>query len=319
MVTRKIENFKADSPAPVNIPVAAVQADVVAHSLGGLMARGMAHVGTDFVGTPIFYGDASYGQGYIHKLITLGTPHLGTNLALRTVNGDKVPGDPTVGDLFPSVGGNDCTRNSAAFFGEYSLNSATINGTVYPGAAFDQLGDPTQAIVSPTITLLNKPRALMIPTAFIAAYFTSANNDPEIAAHGQIAETFCGSETEFVPPDDEPYFVPGVQPCGDIYCLVIHGDFLADNYSFSGWPNIFNTQSSDVVVPFASARFNQTVYSSFPNVVHGPGTVGAGPHSDPHIGFAGPQLLDPASLAPAMVLQLLNTSVTDTLNFVKIP
>jgi hypothetical protein len=55
-------------------------------------------------------------------------------------------------------------------------------------------------------------------------------------------------------------------------------------------------------------------------VVHGPGTVGAGPTLDPHIGFSGPQLLDPApNGAPAVVLKFLNTNIRDNLTFFDLP
>jgi hypothetical protein len=98
----------------------------------------------------------------------------------------------------------------------------------------------------------------------------------------------------------------------------VPGDFLANNYSFTGWPNIFNGAASDVVVPLASAGFNQPIKLTFGGVVHGPGTVGFGPTSDPHIGFAGPQLLDPASGAPVAALVLLNTNIKDS-HFVDTP
>ncbi len=49
------------------------QVDIVAHSLGGLMARGATLL-------PGFYNAQNNNQGYIHKLITLGTPHRGTPL-----------------------------------------------------------------------------------------------------------------------------------------------------------------------------------------------------------------------------------------------
>jgi hypothetical protein len=56
------------------IPVAAIQADLVGYSLGGLVSRGLV--------TRRFYtNNLNYNAGYIHKLITLDTPHLGSELA----------------------------------------------------------------------------------------------------------------------------------------------------------------------------------------------------------------------------------------------
>ncbi len=54
-----------------NLKIAASQVDVVAHSLGGLMARSYSQ-------KPYFIQQVNYYKGYIHKLITLGTPHKGS-------------------------------------------------------------------------------------------------------------------------------------------------------------------------------------------------------------------------------------------------
>ena len=53
--------------------VAAVQFDVVGHSMGGLIARALP--------TLPMVPDLSYGRGFIHKLFTLDTPHTGSELA----------------------------------------------------------------------------------------------------------------------------------------------------------------------------------------------------------------------------------------------
>jgi hypothetical protein len=50
--------------------IAASQVDIVAHSMGGLMARG-------FVQQPDYKGKENYMKGSIHRLITIGTPHFG--------------------------------------------------------------------------------------------------------------------------------------------------------------------------------------------------------------------------------------------------
>jgi triacylglycerol esterase/lipase EstA (alpha/beta hydrolase family) len=48
--------------------------DVVGHSMGGLMARG-------FVQQTDYKNQTNYMHGYIHRLITIGTPHYGGHLA----------------------------------------------------------------------------------------------------------------------------------------------------------------------------------------------------------------------------------------------
>ena len=57
-----------------NNSVAAVQSDIVAHSMGGLVAR-------DMITDVRFFADSNFYRGNIHKLITIGTPHNGTPLA----------------------------------------------------------------------------------------------------------------------------------------------------------------------------------------------------------------------------------------------
>jgi triacylglycerol esterase/lipase EstA (alpha/beta hydrolase family) len=54
--------------------IAASQVDIVAHSMGGLMARG-------FVQQPDYKGKENYMKGSIHRLITIGTPHCGGDLS----------------------------------------------------------------------------------------------------------------------------------------------------------------------------------------------------------------------------------------------
>jgi len=104
---------------------AVVQADVVAHSMGGNIARTMPSVTM-----PSFLcGDSSCGQnnynlGPVHKLITIGTLHTGTQLAFDLLPGPA--GDP-----------NACVRNRLKGAGDVSLQSAVVNGTTVNGAMED--------------------------------------------------------------------------------------------------------------------------------------------------------------------------------------
>ena len=54
--------------------IAASQVDIVAHSIGGLMARG-------FTQQLDYKNENNSMKGYIHRLITIGTPHFGAQLA----------------------------------------------------------------------------------------------------------------------------------------------------------------------------------------------------------------------------------------------
>ncbi len=59
--------------------VAAIQADVVAHSMGGDVIRAM-------VLGPSFLNVTNYQRGVIHKLITIDTPHRGSEFAANLLN-----------------------------------------------------------------------------------------------------------------------------------------------------------------------------------------------------------------------------------------
>jgi len=54
--------------------IAASQADMIGHSMGGLIIRG-------FVQQPDYKNQSNFMKGYIHRLITIGTPHYGAQLA----------------------------------------------------------------------------------------------------------------------------------------------------------------------------------------------------------------------------------------------
>ena len=71
-------------------------------------------------------------------------------------------------------------------------------------------------------------------------------------------------------------------------------------------------------MPRSSATDGGNLHSDFPGVVHGPGSVGRGTWSDPHLGFNGPSLIDEASGVPARVVELLNAPLNSS-DFIQIP
>lgn len=97
--------------------VAAIQSDVVAHSMGGDISRTMSSL-QDFT------SDDTYQKGPIHKLVTIGTPHLGTPLASQLL-----------------MSSNQCVRDKLAAHELISLKTATISGTVVNGAVGDLDGE----------------------------------------------------------------------------------------------------------------------------------------------------------------------------------
>ena len=99
--------------------VAAVQADVVAHSMGGLLVRMLPLLGQ------AFFRDDNFQLGDVHKLINIGTPHFGSPLA-RFLRRSQCVGDFLTDHGSPSNQGaiEDLVPNSQA------LNQ--INGTSSP-------------------------------------------------------------------------------------------------------------------------------------------------------------------------------------------
>jgi pimeloyl-ACP methyl ester carboxylesterase len=117
------QTLKAISNLETTAGVAAVQADVVAHSMGGNIVRAMPAL-------PYFKNQSNYGFGPVHKLITIGTPHLGTPLA---------------GDLLPSGAQdpNHCVRGMLGDGGgKYSFQTVTTSAGPVNGAVGDIAAAP---------------------------------------------------------------------------------------------------------------------------------------------------------------------------------
>jgi Bacterial Ig domain/Putative Ig domain/Putative serine esterase (DUF676) len=85
--------------------IAASQVDVVAHSMGGLVARARA-TGTDASASEPYRRRENRFKGEFHKLITLGSPHQGTRLAEWLVQHKNDPLGPlaSLEQLFLNLG-----------------------------------------------------------------------------------------------------------------------------------------------------------------------------------------------------------------------
>jgi len=211
--------------------LAAAQADVVAHGMGGLVARTLE-------GLPGFAGADSFGAGDIHKLITLGSPHFGTPVAL---------------DLLNQPDSNACTRNWLAQTGDISLLSATLDApaNVVTGAIGDLRGDGRGDDLAQYAPLNNVrvPNGHPVSTAVIAA-ITLPSNLNSLACPGNAAaclvRQFCSS------------------------------DPLAQAMTPSGWFSVFG-QTNDGFAPLMSEwnGFSPLGYV-FPGIVHSPGLESLG-------------------------------------------
>ncbi len=148
-VLSQINNFISSYRTTAN--VAAVQADVVAHSMGGDISRTMVLLST-------FPAANTYGAGPINKLITISTPHLGT---------------PVAADLLAS--NNSCARNVLASDGDVALQSITFSGTTTDGAVLDLEGNGFGSSLSTALTNLKPAASQPFRTSYIAGIATSTN------------------------------------------------------------------------------------------------------------------------------------------------
>jgi pimeloyl-ACP methyl ester carboxylesterase len=149
-VLAQINNFIAGYRTSAN--VAAVKADVVAHSMGGDVSRTMFLL-SNFLTNSTF---PTFGAGPINKLITIATPHLGT---------------PVAADLLAS--NNSCVRNVLASDQNYALASITFSGQTADGAVGDLEGNGFGSSLSPALAAFKQTQPFK--TAYIAGIATSTN------------------------------------------------------------------------------------------------------------------------------------------------
>jgi pimeloyl-ACP methyl ester carboxylesterase len=128
--------------------VAAVQADVVAHSMGGGTALTMLLAPNNFL------ADETYQLGYIDKLITIDTPYLGSPLANQLL-----------------LDQNQCTRNLLAANGLIGIQDVTISGSVAPVSG--AIGDLQNGGAGSGTN--NLPQSHPFPIAYIAGTADASN------------------------------------------------------------------------------------------------------------------------------------------------
>jgi pimeloyl-ACP methyl ester carboxylesterase len=159
---------------PANIKTAAVQADVVGHSMGGVITRTFAVTSKSYT----FLSDDNFKSGDVHKLITIDTPHLGTPVATQLLRSE-----------------NECVAHLMDHAGNAVIPVILLNGDQISGAANDLSGDgngnhPSQALANLKI----ENGMFRFRTALIAAKEDSSNLsglDQCIACLATIAKYAC--------------------------------------------------------------------------------------------------------------------------------
>ncbi len=224
--------FKAGAN-PAGIAVAAVQADVVGHSMGGDVTRTMPLLEN-------FASATTLGQGNVHKLVTVDTPHLGSPLALALL-----------------ANANECARDTLATDDLYSFESVTVNqlNISISGAMGDLSGDGAGGALSYALAALQSGSNVpiftpQIPTAYIAGVMSQTQLN-DLTTNPTLTEEFLTS-----------------------WCSE---DPLAQDLTPQKWPTLLSNQS-DAIVPYTSHVNNASPAATPAAAVHGGGaeTLGFG-------------------------------------------
>lgn len=153
---RKWMNGFRSGDNPSGWPVAAVQTDVVAHSMGG-----------DIIRTIPFQADflsGTFGRGVFHKIITLDTPHRGSPLATRL--------------LMPEENGGCLQDKLATFSGHFVFQQVTLRGGVtVPGAVGDLVDYP----MSQALENVTQSRPTLLRTALISGVYSDFGSENAVA------------------------------------------------------------------------------------------------------------------------------------------
>jgi pimeloyl-ACP methyl ester carboxylesterase len=141
---------------PTSVAAAAVQGDIVAHSMGGEIIRTLPLEPLQAT----FLGDRHLGQGNVHKTITIDSPHRGSPLAT---------------DLLMSQ--NNCVRNILASGGRPSFQSVQVVTSLGPATPPVQggVGDLVDSPTSQALLNIASPGSHPLPTALIAGTLNSTN------------------------------------------------------------------------------------------------------------------------------------------------
>ena len=140
---------------PLGLSVAAIQADLVVHSMGGDISRYLPLL-------PNFYTGQNFGQGPVHKVVTIDTPHLGSPLAYDMLQSNNL----CLAELFTLAG--------HATFSAVDMGPATV----ISGAIGDLSVNPADGTLSFALQTIHQSSTPRLPTALIASVAGPAQLDP---------------------------------------------------------------------------------------------------------------------------------------------
>ncbi len=174
--------------------VAAVQFDLVGHSMGGLISRYL-------VFDPRFYMDGNYKQGWTHKLITIDTPHAGSVVtALLDASGAACHAAYATANTPIDGATHDLEPNSALLQTVYSLPlppTHAIAGYMTPSQDF-AASSFVNGLVAPVLNLVC-PTLFNAVTPFSFSGLYGGPNDIAVAESSQVYGFPQGLAVDLVP------------------------------------------------------------------------------------------------------------------------
>lgn len=281
----KVLNRYSAGENAAGLPLAVTAVDVIAHSMGGLVAR--------YASSLQEYTQDNFSKGYIHKMITLGTPHYGTPQAILSTH-EK----------------SECSRSKALGAGSVSIISATIkygDSTLdIPGAAGEMRGNGVsiQNESSDALRVVNNSSA-RIPIAALAGYIDPIKSLINFAAVPIILKAACPESDPLARRLTSELFDTTFSP--DI--TIVDPDPNSSKLGLGG-------RESDGSVPLSSALMNSSITEGFfcnswqclQSYTHSTGIAiffKRTPFSD--INY----LQDGSAAAVGQLIRLLNTSPTN--------
>lgn len=248
-----IAKFKTINGNRLHQPVAAVQADFVAHSMGALVTRRLQYIGG-------FKSSENYNMGYIHKVISIAGPHLGSPVALHL-----------------PLSSNVCVRRAVKLGGFQTITTYGLSAndclvssdpTCQSGAIGDLAGAGDGTMLSVALQDLVKGGGLSI------AYISGEMSAQELAALSGTEQvnpgppsglfmysfgdnTYTRKQTllDFMKGLAEPLpFLLLTAPLAAILTADCPAPELADYLYTNKFPSLMGGQDSDGMVPLWSQR-----------------------------------------------------------------
>ncbi len=235
-----------------NHSVASAQVDLVAHSMGGLVAR----AATLYQDYDVAYG---IGRGPVHKMITLDTPHLGSGFASQLLAEGpdcrqkfEDEGKPVRQNVTDLADGSPLVMKLAAASGKFSIPTHAVVGMTIP----EDQAATEQNWNAPRTTIASWLRSLYCPTLLPPGGFNAVlGPDSDLIVSNKSQRAFQLGRTEVIPWSGLPF----VNHAVDNIIFKFGGDVLGRTVIDGNV--VDNPDDRDVVVNQVIVLLNQPVTS----------------------------------------------------------